>query len=88
MASMVAHRFFCMNCGAENLPVWRKASYKHEKHHRKALYCPKCRCEVNHIECRTDEEANEFRIAFENGEYKEEAAESIAYIKNKNNIWG
>lgn len=87
MASLTEHRFFCMNCGHEGLPVWRKTSHKHQKHHRKKLYCPTCRMDVNHIECRNDEEVKEFKEAFAAGEYKEEVKESLAFIEKENKIW-
>jgi len=50
------------------------------------LWCPYCGMEVNHIECRNDSEVYEFKQAFEAGEYKEEVAQSLAFIKNETNI--
>ena len=81
MARYSEHSFYCMRCGRKGIPIARRDSHNHEKHHRKKLWCPYCGMEVNHIECR-----NEFKQAFEAGEYKEEVAESLAFIKNETNI--
>lgn len=54
-----------------------------EQYHRKKIYCPHCGKVVNHIEIRTDEEAYEFRINFENGAYAEEAAESLRHCEEE-----
>lgn len=74
-------KFFCIQCGKEGIPCIRKSSHKREKHHLKKLWCPCCRTEVNHVECRNDEEVYEFKEAYENGEYKEAAAESISHVR-------
>ena len=58
----------------------RRQGFKHSKMHRKKLYCPFCKTEVNHIECKTPEEVEEFKINFENGVYKDEAKESISFV--------
>lgn len=87
MANMTEHRFFCMNCGQEGIQVWRKTSHKYQKHHRKKLYCYHCKQDVNHVECRNDEEVREFREAFANGEYKDEVKESLDFIAKENLIW-
>ena len=58
----------------------RKQGFQHGKMHRKKLYCIHCKQEINHVECKTYEEVEEFRINFENGVYKDEAEESIRYI--------
>ena len=75
------HRFFCLYCGKEGVPLARKQGYKHGKFHRKKLYCYHCKMDVNHIECKSDEEAYEFKINFENGEYIDEVEESLAVIR-------
>lgn len=56
----------------------RKNGRQKEHLHRKKIFCPYCKVTVNHIECKDDEDVAEFKLAFENGEYKEEAMESIA----------
>lgn len=86
MAKYIEHSFYCMRCGKKVYNLQRRDSHKHEKHHRKKLWCPWCCMEVNTIECRNDEEVYEFREAFEKGAYKEELAESLAFIKNETNI--
>ena len=81
---MELYDFYCMNCGKKGLNLMRKSSRKHEKFHRKKLYCPYCKLEVNHIECKTFEEVEEFIKNFNDGVYKEEAKESIEYIDKEN----
>ena len=88
MARYTEHSFYCMRCGRKGIPVARRDSHNHEKHHRKKLWCPWCGMEVNHIECRNDTEVYEFKQAFEAGEYEKEVEESISFINNKSNsLW-
>lgn len=74
------HNFYCINCGNKGIPLMRKQGFKHESMHRKKLYCPFCKREVNHIECRTFDEVEEFRENFANGVYKDEAEESLCFV--------
>lgn len=87
MARYSEHSFYCMNCGHKGIPLSRRDSHNYGKHHRKKLWCPYCAREVNHIECRNDEEVYDFKRAFEAGEYKDEVADSITYIDKENEIW-
>lgn len=75
------HRFFCMNCGREGVPIFRKAGKEKGKFHRKRLYCPWCKIECNHIEVRNDQEKYEFLQLFQQGEFKNELQVSIAHCK-------
>lgn len=77
-----SHRFFCMKCGMENFTIPRKGNQKHEKFHRKKLYCWHCQCEVNNIECRNQEEVDEFRENFAKGMYVDECEESLRAIRS------
>ena len=77
------HSFYCLNCGHKGIPIWRHRGHLHSKNHRKALYCPYCKTTVNHIEVRNFEEIEKFKENFNKGLYKEEAIESIMYIKNE-----
>ena len=70
---VIFHDLYCINCGNKSYTLPRKTSKLKEQFHRKLLFCPKCKKEINHIECRNDEEALMFKEAFNNGEYKEEA---------------
>lgn len=79
MANYIQHRFFCINCGKEGIPVYRQASRFHKKFHRKKLYCPWCKMEINHVECFTDEDVKKFQEDFMNGVYLNEAKESLSY---------
>ena len=77
------HRFFCESCGREGIPIPRKKSCQREKLHRKKLYCPWCKIEVNHIECKNQSDINKFKEDFLAGKYIEEAKKSIAYISRE-----
>ena len=74
------HSFYCINCGQRGIPLSRPQGFKHEKMHRKKLYCVHCKCEVNHVECKTFDEVEEFRENFANGVYKDEAKESLSFV--------
>lgn len=76
------HSFYCINCGNKGIPLMRKQGFKHQGMHRKKLYCVFCKQEVNHVECKTLDEIEEFHINFENGVYKDEAEESLSFIRN------
>ncbi len=82
MHSFETHKFFCINCGRESIPLPRRESHKHKSMHRKDLYCPWCKHTVNHIECSTIEEEEEFKRNFIEGVYKDEADQSLAYERN------
>lgn len=73
--------FFCLNCGEKNMPIFRSTGRMKESGHRKKLYCPWCKEEVNHIECRTQEDIERFKAEFVKGAFAEEAATSIKFIK-------
>ena len=74
------HRFFCIKCGKEGIPLARKQGHKHERFHRKKLYCPYCKMEINHVECQTDEDVYNFRADFEEGVFVDEIEESLAHV--------
>ena len=76
------HTFYCINCGNKGIPLMRNQGFKHEGMHRKKLYCVFCKQEVNHVECKTLDEIEEFRYNFENGVYKNEAEESLSHSGN------
>ena len=73
--------FYCLHCGKKAMTLPRKASKKRPAHHRKKLYCPWCKQEINCIECRTDEEVFEFKNLFSKGEFENEQADSISYVR-------
>lgn len=74
------HSFYCINCGEKIMDLPRTTSHQYQKHHRKVLYCPWCQVTCNAVECRNDSEVFEFKEAFAEGEYKEEAKASQEYI--------
>lgn len=77
------HSFYCIKCGNKGIPLARKQGFQHERFHRKKMYCPFCKEEVNHIECKTLEEIEEFQENFENGVYKDEAEESVSFVRSE-----
>lgn len=82
MSCYNSNRFFCLNCGEEGIPLPRKKGQQREKFHRKKIYCIHCQNTVNHIECKTIEEVEKFKEDFEQGVYKHEAEESLAFVRN------
>lgn len=76
------HRFFCLKCGKEGLPLPRKVGHQHKRLHYKKLYCPWCKEEVNHVECRSDEDVTEFLENFKNGVYIEDAENSLSHCRS------
>ena len=43
--------------------------------------------EINFVECRNDQEIQEFKENFEQGNYQTEVEESLSTIKKENNYW-
>ena len=82
MAYYDSHKFFCLACGAEGIPLQRKQGQLRGKFHRKKLYCPHCKNTVNHMECRTTEEVEIFKSEFLQGVYENEAKESLAVSRS------
>ena len=74
------HDFYCLNCGKRNISVMRSRGHLREKGHRKAMYCPHCKMEVNHVECFDDADAYNFKLDFEDGKFIQEAKESIEFL--------
>ena len=75
------HDFYCLNCGKRNISMMRSRGRMREKGHRKVLYCPHCKENVNHYECFDEGDVWDFKQRFEDGEFVEEAKESIKYLK-------
>lgn len=80
MAQFERHKFFCIQCGREGIPLSRKVNHKHKSLHMKKLYCPWCRTEINHVEVSTPEEEAIFKEKFAKGEYVEDAKQSLSVI--------
>ena len=78
---MENHDFYCLKCGKKGLNVYRRQGHQHGKYHRKKLYCFYCKEQVNHMECRNQAEIDEFKDAFERGEFVAEANESLAFCR-------
>ena len=69
----------CINCGNAGIPVWRNRGHQHKDQHRKKMYCPHCKADINHIEIKTYEEREEFLEKWKRGDFKDEAEESLAF---------
>ena len=82
MAKYEEHKFWCINCGRAGIPVRRKVGHQHAKNHRKKLWCPWCCMTINCVETKNIEQEFNFRRAFENGEFRDEAAQSLDYGRN------
>ena len=78
-----SHDFYCINCGNKGIPLIRKVGFQRNKFHRKKLYCIYCKTEVNHVECRNQDEIDQFLKDFQDGVYKDEAKESLSYIEEE-----
>lgn len=77
MAKFETHDFYCINCGNKNIPISRKCGQQRGQFHRKKLYCVFCKTECNCVEIRNQEEKEVFMEAYNNGEFRNEAADSI-----------
>ena len=82
-ASMELHDFYCIGCGNKGIALQRKTGFKHSSHHRKKLYCIYCKSEVNHIECQTYEDVENFKNNYKNGVYDIERQESFHYVRSQ-----
>lgn len=87
MANYESHDFYCMNCGNKVYPIMRKRGHLHKRRHKKSLYCPNCKVEVNCIEITTPEDKEWFLEEFSAGNFKEEALASIQYLKENGKTW-
>ena len=79
------HYLYCMHCGKMILNIFRKkGAPSNQGFHRKVMYCPHCKVTCNAVECRNQQEVFQFKNNFENGLYKQEAIESIEFLKENN----
>ena len=76
------HKFFCIKCGKEGIPIARKCGQLRSGEHRKKLWCLHCKCEINHIECRTEAEITEFKERWAKGDFREEAENSLDHVRH------
>ena len=81
-AAFEEHKFFCLICGRPGISLPRKKGHRHAAMHRKKLYCPWCKKDVNHIEITTPEEEKQFKEDFLNGVYENEAEESLDFVRS------
>lgn len=76
------HDFYCIKCGNKVLSLPRQVSHQYKKHHMKKLWCYKCKCEINCVECKNDQEAYDFREKWLAGDYLEAVEESLKECNN------
>ena len=76
----VINDFYCLNCGKKTMSLPRKHGHQHEKFHRKKLYCPYCKIEINNIEIKNEEERWQFLRDFEGGVYEQEKLNDLSYL--------
>lgn len=69
------------------MDLQRASSKLRASGHRKKLYCIHCRKECNTIEIRNEFEREEFLKAFEKGQFKDEAKESIEKCEKSSISW-
>ncbi len=82
-SNIVFNSFYCMKCGNKSYDLPRKKGGQKARFHRKKMYCPHCRIEVNHVECRNEEDVFQFKQDFEDGVFKEELEKSLEYLKGE-----
>lgn len=80
---METHDFYCIRCGNKGIPIARKGSQFRTSMHRKRLFCPWCKMEVNHVECRDIYDVEIFKEDFADGLYREEAEESVSAVRTE-----
>lgn len=78
---MYTNDFYCLNCGQHSFELPRNKGHQHKNMHRKKLYCWHCKQVVNHIECKTINDIEIFRENFIKGVYKDEAENSLAFVR-------
>ena len=81
MSKIIYHSFYCINCGNKVLDLPRNRGHLHGKFHRKKLYCPYCKAEINCVECHSDEDIYDFKLDFEKGLFKDEAEDSLLHTR-------
>lgn len=76
----IDHSFWCIKCGRSGIPLPRNKRNKKERFHRKKMYCPYCKIEINHVECKTQDDVLKFKMMYADGAFAEEVAATEAYI--------
>lgn len=84
--AVVMSDFYCLQCGNRGIPLPRSKGHRREKFHRKKLYCPHCKTDVNHAEVKNYTEVLEFKENFNKGIYAVEAKESISFIEKERSL--
>lgn len=63
--------FYCTNCGNSTIPLPRKTAKQKSPGHLKKMYCPHCKEIYNCYECHDEQDIEEFKERFKNGEFKD-----------------
>lgn len=77
------HQFMCPICCRETIPVARRASQQRFKGHRKWLYCPWRKQQVNTYECRSESEKAEFQQMFATGKITKTYSQALEHMDAK-----
>lgn len=79
---IIFHSFYCIKCGNKSYDLPRKQGHKHERFHRKKLYCPSCKIEINHVECQNEDDIYNFKLDFEEEVFIDEVKESLVALRD------
>ena len=86
--NIVMSEFYCTQCGAKGLPVWRRRGNEREAGHLKKLYCLKCSRETNHAEFKeyTHYQFEDFKTEYEYGNFTKEGTRKQKYGELRSDI--
>lgn len=81
-SNLSASQFYCVKCGSQGIPIYRRKGRQREPGHLKKLYCLNCGCETNHAEIKLflgDYDYETFLIEFKNGNFTEDGLRKEPY---------
>lgn len=81
MGKIIIDDFFCTQCGSRGIPIPRRKGAERESGHLKRLFCLKCGCEINHVECRSGSKYtyDDFKLEFDYGNFDKEGQRIRTY---------
>ena len=77
------NNFYCTKCGQRGISIPRRRGREREAMHLKSLWCPFCKGDYNHVECRNDQEIKIFKEKYEAGEYNDK----VIYYDGASRMW-
>ena len=72
-------KFYCIQCGKEGMPIFRRGNQRREKGHLKKLYCLNCQKEVNHAEIANGYTYEDFLKEFNEGNFDENGNRTVPF---------